>query len=77
MASIATGRFGAATLGGELLVVRDGVVGSFGTLQQWLNRKTVSAKMVADTRAQQVRANHDVCRALAYRAELFWAQFQY
>jgi len=48
MASIGTDRFGAATIDGELLVVRDGVVESFGTLQQRLNRKTVSAKMVAE-----------------------------
>lgn len=43
MASIATDRFGAATLDGELLVARDGIVESFGTLQQRLNRKTVSS----------------------------------
>jgi DNA ligase-1 len=32
---------------GELLVVRDGVVGAFGDLQQRLNRKTADAKLMA------------------------------
>lgn len=35
-------------LDGELLVVRDGLVQSFATLQQRLNRKTVSAKLIAE-----------------------------
>ena len=33
-------------LDGELLVMRDGVVGAFGDLQQRLNRKSVNAKML-------------------------------
>jgi len=33
-------------LDGELLVMRDGVVGAFGDLQQRLNRKSVDAKML-------------------------------
>ena len=33
---------------GELLVLRDGLVQSFGVLQQRLNRKTVSAKLIKD-----------------------------
>jgi DNA ligase 1 len=37
-----------ATLDGELLVVRDGVVAPFQDLQQRLNRKTVTKKMLAD-----------------------------
>ena len=37
-----------AVLDGELLVVRDGAVAAFNELQQRLNRKTVSAKMLAD-----------------------------
>jgi DNA ligase-1 len=36
-----------AVLDGELLVIRDGTVAPFADLQQRLNRKTVSAKMVA------------------------------
>jgi DNA ligase-1 len=36
-----------AVLDGELLVVRDGVVAPFADLQQRLNRKTVTAKMMA------------------------------
>lgn len=35
-------------LDGELLVLRDGLVQSFGQLQQRLNRRTVSAKLLAD-----------------------------
>ncbi|WP_332691718.1 cisplatin damage response ATP-dependent DNA ligase, partial [Bosea sp. (in: a-proteobacteria)] len=35
-------------LDGELLVMRDGVVQSFNTLQQRLNRKTVTARMLAE-----------------------------
>ncbi len=37
-----------AVLDGELLVVRDGEVAPFNDLQQRLNRKTVSAKMMKD-----------------------------
>ncbi len=37
-----------AVLDGELLVVRDGVIAPFADLQQRLNRKTASAKMVRD-----------------------------
>ncbi|HSK38946.1 MAG TPA: cisplatin damage response ATP-dependent DNA ligase [Arenibaculum sp.] len=37
-----------AVLDGELLVVRDGVVAPFNDLQQRLNRKTVTARMLAD-----------------------------
>jgi DNA ligase 1 len=37
-----------ATLDGELLVVRDGVVAPFQDLQQRLNRKAVTKKMLAD-----------------------------
>jgi DNA ligase-1 len=36
-----------AVLDGELLVIRDGVVAPFADLQQRLNRKTVSARMMA------------------------------
>ncbi len=38
----------AVTLDGELLVVRDGAVAPFNDLQQRLNRKTPTAKMVAE-----------------------------
>jgi DNA ligase-1 len=37
-----------AVLDGELLVVRDGAVAPFNDLQQRLNRKTVTARLVAD-----------------------------
>lgn len=37
-----------AVLDGELLVVRDGQVAPFGDLQQRLNRKTVTARMMRD-----------------------------
>jgi DNA ligase-1 len=36
------------TIDGELLVVRDGLVQPFSVLQQRLNRKTVSAKLIAE-----------------------------
>ena len=39
---------GDAVLDGELLVVRDGVVAPFADLQQRLNRKTASAKLVRE-----------------------------
>ena len=38
----------AFAIDGELLIMRDGAVQSFGVLQQRLNRKTVSAKLVAE-----------------------------
>jgi DNA ligase-1 len=37
-----------AAIDGELLIVRSGHVESFGTLQQRLNRKAVTAKLIAD-----------------------------
>lgn len=40
--------FGAASIDGELLIVRDGRVESFGALQQRLNRKKVDAKLIAE-----------------------------
>jgi DNA ligase 1 len=53
----------AFALDGELLVVRDGLVRSFATLQQRLNRKTVSAKLIADypvrVRAYDIIAHDD------------------
>ena len=48
LAAISSDRFGSATIDGELLVVRDGLVQPFGVLQQRLNRKTVSAKLIAE-----------------------------
>ncbi len=36
------------SLDGELLIVRDGLVQPFGVLQQRLNRRTVSLKLIAD-----------------------------
>jgi DNA ligase 1 len=39
---------GSVAIDGELLVVRDGLVQPFGVLQQRLNRKTVSAKLIAE-----------------------------
>ena len=47
MDSLANGRWGTAALDGELLVVIDGRVQPFSSLQQRLNRKTVSAKTIA------------------------------
>ena len=41
-------RFGSVALDGELLVVRDGLVQPFSSLQQRLNRKTVSVKSMAE-----------------------------
>ena len=41
-------RFGTAALDGELLVVRDGRVQPFSSLQQRLNRKSVSVKSMAE-----------------------------
>ena len=40
--------FGDVAIDGELLVVRDGRVQTFGVLQQRLNRKSVSAKLLLD-----------------------------
>jgi DNA ligase-1 len=40
--------FDNVTIDGELLVVRDGMVQPFAVLQQRLNRKTVSAKLIAE-----------------------------
>lgn len=48
LASVQTDRFGAATIDGELLVVRDGLVQPFSVLQQRLNRKTVTPKLLAE-----------------------------
>ena len=39
---------GSVAIDGELLVVREGLVQSFGVLQQRLNRKSVNAKLIAD-----------------------------
>ena len=39
---------GAASIDGELLIVREGRVDSFGALQQRLNRKKVDAKLIAE-----------------------------
>jgi DNA ligase-1 len=39
--------FGEIAIDGELLILREGLVEPFSTLQQRLNRKTVSAKLVA------------------------------
>ncbi len=47
MESLTDGRWGRAALDGELLVVRDGKVEPFASLQQRLNRKTVSQKTIA------------------------------
>lgn len=47
MESLANGRWGTAALDGELLVVIEGRVQPFASLQQRLNRKTVSAKTIA------------------------------
>ena len=48
MDTICADAFGEAAIDGELLVVRDGKVDSFGTLQQRLNRKKVDAKLAAE-----------------------------
>ena len=47
MDSLSNGRWGTAALDGELLVVVDGRVQPFSSLQQRLNRKVVSAKTIA------------------------------
>jgi DNA ligase-1 len=46
--ALADNLFDDVTIDGELLVVRDGMVQPFGVLQQRLNRKTVSAKLIAE-----------------------------
>ena len=48
MEAICADAFGEAAIDGELLVVREGKVELFGTLQQRLNRKKVDAKLVAE-----------------------------
>ena len=45
---LADDEFDNVTIDGELLVVRDGLVQPFSVLQQRLNRKTVSAKLIAE-----------------------------
>ncbi len=46
--ALADATFDHTTIDGELLVVRDGLVQPFSVLQQRLNRKTVSAKLIAE-----------------------------
>jgi DNA ligase 1 len=46
--ALAGSEFDNVTIDGELLVVRDGMVQPFAVLQQRLNRKTVSAKLIAE-----------------------------
>lgn len=46
--ALADSQFDDVTIDGELLVVRDGMVQPFSVLQQRLNRKTVSAKLIAE-----------------------------
>jgi DNA ligase-1 len=41
-------RFGDCAIDGELLILRDGAVESFATLQQRLNRKSVTPKLIAE-----------------------------
>ena len=48
IAALAHGPWDAVTIDGELLVMREGRVQSFNVLQQRLNRKTVSAKLIAE-----------------------------
>jgi DNA ligase 1 len=48
MEAICAEDFGEAAVDGELLIVREGKVDSFGALQQRLNRKKVDAKLVAE-----------------------------
>jgi DNA ligase-1 len=47
IAMLADERFGDIALDGELLILREGLVEPFSVLQQRLNRKAVSAKLVA------------------------------
>ena len=63
---------GDVTLDGELLVVRDGVVQPFNELQQRLNRKTVSRRLLASFPAQLMlydilALGADDVRALPFR----------
>ncbi len=64
-------RFGDVAIDGELLIVNDGLVEPFSILQQRLNRKNVSAKLVAQYPAQ-IRAydilseNGEDLRALGF-----------
>ena len=46
--AVAEPAFGAAAIDGELVVMREGRVQPFAVLQQRLNRKTVSAKLIAE-----------------------------
>ena len=68
---LADARFGDVAIDGELLIVNDGLVEPFSILQQRLNRKTVSAKLVAQYPAQ-IRAydilseNGEDLRALGF-----------
>ncbi len=74
----------AVTLDGELLVVRDGAVATFNDLQQRLNRKTPTAKMLHDYPAAVrlydiLREGPDDLRGLAFaerrkRLEAWYAQ---
>src|SRR5690606_15278518 len=48
MEAICAENFPQAAIDGELLIVREGKVESFGTLQQRLNRKKVDARIVAE-----------------------------
>lgn len=60
--ALADNLFDDVTIDGELLVVRDGMVEPFSVLQQRLNRKTVSAKLIAEyplhIRAYDLLADH-------------------
>ncbi len=72
MGSLTAAGFGSAALDGELLVVRDGRVEPFSSLQQRLNRKTVSAKTIAaypvHLRAYDLLVEHgDDLRALSFQ----------
>jgi DNA ligase-1 len=48
VAALEDQEFDNVTIDGELLVLRDGLVQPFSVLQQRLNRKTVSAKLIAE-----------------------------
>jgi DNA ligase-1 len=71
MDMLADVRFGDVAIDGELLIVNEGLVEPFSILQQRLNRKTVSAKLVAQYPAQ-IRAydilseNGEDLRALGF-----------
>ncbi len=73
VAALAEATFDQVTIDGELLVVRDGMVQPFSVLQQRLNRKTVSAKLIAEyplhIRAYDLLAeNGEDLRALPFDA---------